>query len=242
MQKKPVIGFFSFTCCQGCEFTVLFLDDLMKILDKFDVQYFHILKEKNRNVSFDLAFIEGAITTKREIEKLKAIRDKSKFVVALGACACNGGIPAMRNFISNKELGKYVYSQKMLSDSIETAAIDKYIKVDYYMRGCPILKGEFVDFVENFLKKEIPKEFKGPVCQQCPRRGKNCFLMEKKLCLGPITHGGCSAFCPSRSIPCVLCRGPLEKANFAKEMSLFKRFGLDKKDIENKLRRFHSIK
>jgi sulfhydrogenase subunit delta len=235
---KPVIGFFSFTCCEGCEFTVLFLDQLAEILEKIDVQYFHLIKQKNRETKFDLAFVEGAITTKGEIDKLKKIRAKSKLLVSLGACACHGGIPAMRNFIESDELGKYTYNQQMLKDSVEAQPIDNFIKVDYYMYGCPILKKEFVDFIEGYLKGKVPEEFEGPVCSQCPRRGKNCFLTEKTVCLGAMTHGGCNATCVREDIPCIMCRGPLETANFAAESKLFRSWGLDEKEIQGKLGRF----
>ncbi|MBW2972585.1 NADH:ubiquinone oxidoreductase [Candidatus Woesearchaeota archaeon] len=235
---KPIVGFFSFTCCEGCEFTVLFIDQLAELLQKLDIQHFHLLKQKNKEANFDLAFVEGAITTKSEAEKIKKIRAKSKFLVALGACACHGGIPAMRNFIESKELGKYVYTQQMLSDSIEAQPIDRFIKVDYYMYGCPILKEEFMQFINNYLDGKKTEGFEGPVCNQCPRRGKNCFLTEKKVCLGAMTHGGCNATCIREGIPCIMCRGPLETANFAAEAKLFKSWGLDEKDITGKLGKF----
>lgn len=240
-KKKPTVGFFSFTCCEGCEFTILFLDELYDIITKLNVQYFHLLKEKNRETHFDVAFIEGAITTKREIEKLKKIRKQSDFVVSLGACACLGGIPSMRNFLNVSELQKYVYSHHMLDDSVKASGIGGYIKVDYYMRGCPIIKKEFVNFVKNLLKGKFIKEFEGPVCNECPRRGKNCLLKEKKMCLGPMTNGGCGAICPIENIPCILCRGPIEGKNFAAEIRLFKSFGLDEKDIHNKLIKFKNV-
>ncbi len=241
-KKKLKIGVFSFTGCEGCQFTILFIDKIFELLANFDVRYFHLLKEKNKHTNFDIAFVEGAITTKKEIKKLKVIREKSKYLVALGACACHGGIPSMRNFIGNKELEKYVYNQKMLKDSIEASGIDKYIHVDYFMRGCPIIKDEFINFLTNFCKDCEMGEFVGPVCNECPRRGKNCFLVQKVECMGAFTHGGCNAICPSENIPCILCRGPLDKDNFAAEINLFKKFGLSEKDIMNKLRRFGGMK
>ncbi len=242
MQKKRLkAGIFSFTCCEGCQFTLLFLDDLMDILSKLDFQYFHLLKEKNRQTNFDIAFVEGAITSKREIKKLKVIRKKSKFLVAFGACACHGGIPAMRNFIESEELKKYVYSQGMLKDSIEASPIDKFVKVDYYMYGCPIIKEEFVDFINNFIEGKIIKQFEGPVCEECPRRGKNCLLLEKKECLGALTNGGCKAICPKDNMSCVMCRGPCKNANFAAEIALFKRMGLTERDIFFRLREFGDL-
>ncbi len=238
MPKKPVVGVFSFTCCEGCQFTILFLDKLSELLKKLDIKYFHLIKEKNRKVKFDLAFVEGAITTRKEIEKLKKIRAKSKFLVSLGACACHGGIPAMRNFIEHDDLGKYVYNQQMLDDSIEAQPIDKFIKVDYYMYGCPIIKSEFMDLINNYLEGKIIKPFEGPVCNQCPRRGLNCFLREKKVCLGAVTHGGCDAICIHQGIPCIMCRGPLDNANFPAEVNLFKSWGLEEHEIIDKLSAF----
>lgn len=235
---KPVVGFFSFTCCEGCGFTILFIDELTTLMQKLDIKYFHLIKEKNKTANFDIVFVEGAITTNKDAEELKKIRTKSKLVVALGACACHGGIPAMRNFIENSELGKYIYNQQMLKDSIEAQPIDKIIKVDYYMYGCPIIKSEFTEFINGYLEGKMIKEFEGPVCNQCPRRGVNCYLRDKKVCLGAVTHGGCNATCIRESIPCIMCRGPLDNANFPAEIALFKSWGLGEKDVMAKLSKF----
>ena len=225
-EKKLRIGFFSFTGCEGCQFTVLFLDKIMDVFSEFDVQYFHLIKEKNREVNFDIAFVEGAITSKREKKKLKKIRGKSRFLIAMGACACEGGVPSMRNFIESTELAKYVYSQSILDDSIAAQPISAFVKVDYFMRGCPILKKEFLKVLYCLKKGENVTEPKGNVCSECSRKGKdNCFLVMKKPCTGAITHGGCKAICIEQNIPCMLCRGPLTKLSIGAEMKLFKKMG-----------------
>jgi len=240
--KKPVLGIVSFSCDQGCQFAVLFIDNIFDMLNKFNVQYFHLLKEKNREADFDLVFVEGAITTKKQIKKLKQIRNKAKYLVALGACACHGGVPAMRNFIENKELKKYVYNQKTLKDSVEASPIDKHVKVDYYLYGCPIIPDEFVGFLDAYLKDKIPEQFKGPVCLECPRRGTpDCFLKQKIVCLGPITRGGCNAICTKGNLPCMLCRGPPPNANFTAEIKLFKSWGLSEQEIQEKINIFQNI-
>ena len=224
-EKKPVLGIVSFTCDQGCQFTILFIDKLFQILKKFDVQYFHLLKEKNRKAKFDVCFVEGAVSSKKEVQKLKEIRKKSKVLVALGACACHGGVPAMRNFIENKELEKYVYNQGMLKGSIPAAGIE-----------------EFVNFLNQFLKGKIMKEFEGPVCAECPRQGTpECFLRQKKVCLGPVTHGGCSAICTTGNFECMGCRGPRPKVDYTAEINLFKSFGISEKEILEKLNMFKNI-
>ncbi len=237
-KKKPVIGFFTFTCCEGCLFTILFIDKITELLSNFDVQYFDLLNEKNKETEFDIAFVEGTITTKKEAEKIKIIRKKSKMLVALGACACQGGIPAMRNFIENEELKAYVYNQQLLEDSIPAQPLENFVKVDHHLYGCPIIKEEFVEFCEKYLKGKEAKEFEGPVCAECPRRGVDCFLKEKIECMGAMTRGGCNAACIREGIPCIMCRGPLPTANFAAEVKLFEGFGLSERDVMNRLTRF----
>ena len=240
-KQKPTLGFFTFTCCEGCQFTILFIDKIMSILKKYDVVYFNLLKEKNEIVELDLAVIEGAITTTTEIEELKAIRKKAKHVVAMGTCAINGGIPAMRNFVDSSSLRKYVYHHKKHPDSVPASGIGEHIDVDYYMRGCPIIKNEFVEFMKSYLKGQIMPPFEGPVCSQCPRRGVNCFLKEKRECMGAVTYGGCDALCPSDNIPCMLCRGPTDKLNVAAEIKMFENFGLDVKEVHDRLNMFKNI-
>ncbi len=154
MAKKPVLGIFSFTCCQGCQFTILYIENILKILGKFDVQYFHLLKEKNRDApKFDIAIVEGAITTKREVEKLKKIRKKAKYLIAIGACATTGGVPSMANLLGKKGKTKYVYNQKMLKDSIDAQPLKNFIKVEKEIQGCPIEKKQIKSELNGFLKK-----------------------------------------------------------------------------------------
>jgi sulfhydrogenase subunit delta len=239
--QKPSIGFFTLTCCEGCQFTVLFVDDIMSILGQFDVLYFNLLKEKNEITELDLAFIEGAVTTTTEVEEVKEIRQKAKHVVAMGACAINGGIPAMRNFVASSSLRKYVYHHKKHPNSVPASGIGEHIEIDYYMRGCPIIKQEFVEFMKAYQKGQFMQPYEGPVCSQCPRRGVNCFLKEKVECLGAVAHGGCGALCPSDNIPCMLCRGPTDKLNVAAEIKMFKRFGLDAREIHDRLNLFKNV-
>ncbi len=153
MAKKPLLGIFSFTCCQGCQFTILYIEKILDILKKYDVQYFHLLKEKNRESKFDLAIVEGAITTKREVRKLKKIRKKSQYLIAIGACATTGGVPAMANILGKEGKKKYVFNQKMLYDSIDAQPLKNFIKVDKEISGCPIQKKQIESELKGFLKK-----------------------------------------------------------------------------------------
>ncbi len=43
------------------------------------------------------------------------------------------------------------------------------------------------------------------VCSECPNRKDGCFLSREILCLGPVTHAGCNAFCTRNGDPCESC-------------------------------------
>ena len=61
--SKPKLGFYTLTCCEGCSFSVLFIDKIMSLLERFDIMHFNLLKEKNIDSEIDLAFVEGTVTT-----------------------------------------------------------------------------------------------------------------------------------------------------------------------------------
>ena len=47
---------------------------------------------------YDLSLVEGSITTPHDAERIREVRQASKFLVTIGACATSGGIQALRNF------------------------------------------------------------------------------------------------------------------------------------------------
>src|SRR5512135_1481037 len=98
-KKKMVVGWFSFTCCEDS--TILFTELLNDHLDEWkklvEFRYVKALKTKNSLKDLDVAFIEGAISSDRQAQEAKKIRDNSKYVVAIGSCAVTGIHSASRN-------------------------------------------------------------------------------------------------------------------------------------------------
>ena len=88
---KPRIGIFSFTSCEGCSLAILECEDeLLDVLAIVDIVNFREgMTEKEDDV--DIAFVDGALSTKRDVEHMKHIREHSGLVVAIGACAHTGG-------------------------------------------------------------------------------------------------------------------------------------------------------
>lgn len=152
MPKKRV-GFFSFTCCEGC--MMVFIETLNKkffeYLKKMKIENFRQLKTNEKIKNLDIAFVEGAISTESEIRKLKEIRKKSKKLVALGSGAVNGFPSNQRNkFDKNKkeqikELVKKMHQIELISP------LNQFVKVDDSIDGCPVEKEFLIKKIESYL-------------------------------------------------------------------------------------------
>src|SRR3989338_6220740 len=97
--KKLKIGWFSFTCCEDSSivFTEMLNDYFTEWSKLIDFQHIRILKKNNKLEGLDVAFVEGAIASDSDAEKLREIRKNCKKLIAIGSCAINGMPSAQRN-------------------------------------------------------------------------------------------------------------------------------------------------
>jgi coenzyme F420-reducing hydrogenase gamma subunit len=226
MVRKPKVGIFALTSCAGCQFQVLNCSELVDIINNVDLTYFEMIKQFNEP-GVDIAFVEGCVSQASEIKRVRDIREKAKYLVALGTCATYGGVPSVRDFTKGWEIEKILYAKDVYKgdETIKPLPIDEYVKVDYYMRGCPIDKGEFVRVVKSLLGGALPKQEKYAVCAECKLKGNQCLLRSYgEACMGPITNCGCGAVCPSHGVPCQGCRGPTEDSNVESLVQLLSKF------------------
>ena len=224
------IGIFSLSCCEGC--SVQFLNLESKILDV--LKYFHIknfrLAKENNEMPVDIAFVEGTPTTEHELIKLMKIRRDCKVLVALGTCATTGGVPGMVNTMKKKEAMK-IYENKPPKMPVDPKPLDYYVDVDYHLHGCPFSKDELLGLITAVLMKKEFREKNYSVCVECSLRENGCLLDRGKLCMGPVTRGGCKAVCPSNGKECMGCRGPYEDANFKSHIELLENIGFSDEEI-----------
>ena len=151
---KLKVGFFSFTCCEGC--TVVFLEILNQKFDeymkKMKIENFRQLKTNEEIKSLDLAFVEGAISTESEVKKLKEIRKKSKKLIALGSGACNGYPSNQRNKFDKKKQKQIQTLIKKLHQNKTIEPLNKFVKVDDNIEGCPVSEQDLINKIEGYLK------------------------------------------------------------------------------------------
>ncbi len=240
---KPKIAFFKFSSCAGCQLSVLNIEPvLLDVLGAIDIRYFVMAKRENHEGPYDIGFVEGAVTSPKELLELKKIREECSVLVAMGTCACFGGLPSIKNYsgFSQKELEEKVYTELWDLKSFPAYGIDYYVKVDYYLRGCAIDLGELVTLIKSALKGINPRFRFHSVCNECKMKENVClFLTKGKPCMGSVTAAGCGALCPSLNRPCEGCRGPASDCNAASlARSFVEDLGLSKADVVRKFRKY----
>lgn len=238
---KPRIAFFKFSSCAGCQLSVLNLEEhLLDIFGAVDIAYFVMAKRENHEGPYDVGFVEGAVTTPREVQELKKIREECKFLVAMGTCACTGGIPSMKNFAgTQRQMEEKVYTELWDIQSIPAHGIDYYVKVDAYLRGCAVDLGELVELLKSLLLGVSPHFRPHAVCNECKLKENVCLLVHKgKPCMGLVTAAGCGALCPSLNRPCEGCRGPANDANTVSLAQKFLELGLTREDVRRKFLKY----
>ncbi|MEM4829288.1 MAG: hypothetical protein QW417_00390, partial [Zestosphaera sp.] len=108
--RKLKVAVYKFSSCDGCQLQLLNMEEELLQLSSF--VEFALFYEARRSVSsgpYDVAFVEGSISTPHEVEVIKKVREESKVLVAIGACATSGGIQALRNWANAEEYKQYVY-------------------------------------------------------------------------------------------------------------------------------------
>ncbi|KAA0004025.1 MAG: sulfhydrogenase 1 subunit delta [Thermoplasmata archaeon] len=234
------IGIHGLTSCYGCQLSMAILKRVIDVVDTFDIKYFYMTSSSGKIEAVDIAFVEGSVSTKMDEEELKKIRENAKILVAVGSCAIHGGVQGMLK--SYEDAYKAVYGENKISfDGRKSHPIDKFVKVDYRLPGCPPEEEEIMYYLATFVIGSYPEEKDYPVCAECRREGNPCILIEKgELCLGPVTVAGCNARCLGYNIACIGCRGPVPYgiAWFDSLANTFKEKGFSKEEIKGRMEIF----
>jgi coenzyme F420-reducing hydrogenase gamma subunit len=214
--RRPRIGIIKFASCDGCQLTLLDLEDeLLAIADRVDVVEFAEATSHRSAGPFDVLLVEGSISTPEQAEEIGRLRAVSHRLVTIGACATAGGIQAIRNWLDHDEVRAAVYPEPRYVESLaRTRPVADFVAVDGELRGCPISPGQLREFLVALVTGRRPQLPDEAVCLECKRRGVVCVAVAGGIpCLGPVTRTGCGAICPAYGRGCYGCFGPRESAN-----------------------------
>jgi sulfhydrogenase subunit delta len=216
--RKPTLAVWKFSSCDGCQLSLLDCEDeLLALAGEVEIAYFLEARRATAKGPYDLSLVEGSVTTPHDVKRIQQVRRSSRKLVTIGACATAGGVQALRNLADVKDFTSIVYASPEYISTLETSTpISAHVKVDFELNGCPINKRQLLEVITAMLHGRRPNISPASVCMECKRRGNVCVMVAHGTpCLGPVTHAGCGAICPSYNRGCYGCFGPMETPNTA---------------------------
>ncbi|CAB4878986.1 unannotated protein [freshwater metagenome] len=239
----PTVAIWKFASCDGCQLTVLDCEDeLLAIAAALDIRMFLEAGPAQMLDHYDISLVEGSITTAHDVERIRDVRARSGLLITLGACATAGGIQALRNTADIDACRSNVYARPEWLDTLATSTpIAAHVQVDHELRGCPIAKTELLATITALLAQRRMPISAYSVCVECKLAGNPCVLVAHgTACLGPVTHAGCAALCPSLGRGCFGCFGPSESVNLDGLRSAFGEIDVSDDVLVHLLRTFNT--
>jgi coenzyme F420-reducing hydrogenase gamma subunit len=236
---KPRVAVFKFASCDGCQLQFLNAEDeLLALAAEVDLAYFPEARRRRLPGPYDIAFVEGSISTPEDARRIVRVRAESRFLVTIGACATAGGIQALRNWADVEEYKRVVYPSPELIATLSTSTpISEHVRVDFEIWGCPVDKRQLLDVTRSLLSGAAPALPEHSVCMECKRSGAVCVVVARGVpCLGPVTRTGCGALCPNLGRGCYGCFGPADDPNLGAFGDLLTKQGLTPDEAVRRLR------
>lgn len=168
-ERKLKVATASLAGCFGCHMSLLDIDErlfeLLKLVE-FDRTPLTDIKEVG---PCDIGLIEGGICNAENVHVLKAFRARCKTLVAVGACAITGGVPAMRNNVDLWDCFQEVYQYEGGTEGRviprdrelplpfdRVHPIYEVVRVDYYLPGCPPSADAIWKFLTDLIAGRQP--------------------------------------------------------------------------------------
>ena len=239
----PTLAVWKFASCDGCQLTLLDCEDeLLAIAGRVKIARFTEASSEILPGPYDVSLVEGSITTADDAERIRRVREMSRTLVTIGACASAGGVQALRNFADVEEFTSVVYARPDYISTLATSTpIAAHVDVDFELHGCPIDRRQLLEVITALLAGRKPNIPAHSVCFECKQRGNVCVVAAHGTpCLGPVTHAGCGALCPAHHRGCYGCFGPMETPNAAAQVGLLRATGMAEADIVRAFRTFNA--
>ncbi len=164
MNRKLKIATCSLAGCFGCHMSLLDLDErLFELAERVELDRSPLTDIKELG-ECDLGLIEGGVCNAENVHVLLEFRARCKILMAMGACALNGGVPAMRNQFDLKDCLEESYMRgiglvdaqipndpeiPLLLDQVHP--LHEVVKIDYFLPGCPPSADTIWTFVNQLL-------------------------------------------------------------------------------------------
>jgi NAD-reducing hydrogenase small subunit len=149
--SKPKLATCSLAGCFGCHMSLLDIDErILELLELVELDRSPLNDKKAFDSFVDIGFIEGGCANEHDIRVLRDFRKQCHILIAVGACAINGGVPAMRNPIGLRECLEATFlspaadgDHRIPDDPVLPRLLDRVypahevVTIDYFLPGCP---------------------------------------------------------------------------------------------------------
>lgn len=240
---RPRVAVHKFSSCDGCQLAFLNLGQpLLRLNEQVELVHFLEAGMDDADAAVDIAFVEGSLSTSEDAARLKRIREQSRYLISIGACATSGGLQALRNFAHTPDWTQAIYASPQYIDSLDQVQpIAALVKVDLELWGCPVNSRQVITAIRSLLLGVTPTTEADKVCLECKRRQTVCTLVSQgEPCLGGVTRSGCGALCPAFGRDCYGCYGPAENTNADALADCFAGLGLLPAAVSQRFRYIHS--
>jgi NAD-reducing hydrogenase small subunit len=167
--RKLKIATTSLAGCFGCHTSFLDIDERLVQLAEFVEFDRSPVTDIKHCGACDIGLIEGSVCNAENVHVLREFRKNCKSLVAVGACAVNGGLPALRNRHSLEDCLTRVYCDRvrangsipddpelpLLLDAVHP--VNEVVRIDYFVPGCPPSNEAIWKFLTDLISGRMPR-------------------------------------------------------------------------------------
>ena len=240
---KPKLAVWKLASCDGCQLSLLDCEDeLLAVAGAVEIAHFTEASSAEIEGPYDVSLVEGSVTTERDARRIVEIREASRTLVSIGACATSGGIQALRNFADIAQFTSVVYARPDYISTLATSTpVADHVTVDFELRGCPIDRRQLLELLTALLAGRKPRIPAYSVCYECKLRGTSCVMVAHGTpCLGPVTQAGCGAICPAYGRGCYGCFGPVANPNLPALITQIRHLGVTEDQVDRVFATFNA--
>jgi NAD-reducing hydrogenase small subunit len=169
--RKPRVATVSLAGCFGCHMSFLDLDErLFALFEQVEFDRTPLNDVKTLG-ECDVGLVEGGLCNAENVHVLREFRARCRVLVAVGACAINGGLPALRNGLDVGRLLVEVYRDRpglaagsQVPDDPELPLplarvhpLHEVVRIDHFLPGCPPDADSFAALLQAVLAGHAPR-------------------------------------------------------------------------------------
>ncbi|MFC1694119.1 F420-nonreducing hydrogenase [Candidatus Latescibacterota bacterium] len=192
MSKKVSVATTWLQGCSGCHISFLDLhEELLDILEIVDINYSPLIDIKEIP-EVDIGIVEGAVGNEENEEILQTFRERSDKLIALGTCACFGGIGGLRNLYDLPDVLQrgYVDTESTVDGRVpcgpeiptlkkNVSALHQIVEIDYSIPGCPPLPSTIKETLLALVNGVEPEVKTRNLCEECDRRKEKMLVASR---------------------------------------------------------------